>query len=266
MNGKLIAVIGALFVSLGLSAVSRAAFVIDFKPDTTPPANYALTWSGTHLAETPLGDATSNGDGVLAAQHGPGALLLGNGGGLTIGVPLVISYAGGLDQIGGVANTTTNTSTFYDVTLHLTGFADSGTADIGHTGVISQALGTGTFQLYTTIAGAPGQQLLLKGTVTDMVILGIQHQQTASVLSTVTFDTTTATGGILGHLLPGASGTLSWSLANLDTAGGFDVDGGTNILKAFDANMTGLFTSVPEPASLSILGLAALGLLRRYRR
>lgn len=272
MKGKLAAAVGAMLVSLGLGSTSWASLLVDIKPDPPSPLNNELTWNGTNLFETPVGPngggAISNGDGVAAATLGPQHQTIG---GLLIGTPVDLSgTAGGLAALGGITNSTDKSTTFYDVTLHLTLLNGVPPANVnpivpGIT-VLSQPIGRGTFELLSTpdvVSGA--QTLLLSGTVTDMVIVGLQNQTTASVQST----TVTYTNGlILGQWLKmggQASGQLSLSLLDVNTPGGLQVGANTN-LKAFDANMTGLLSAIPEPASLSVFGLAALGLIRRNRK
>jgi hypothetical protein len=248
-------VVLVLFAFFALATAADAGLLVDFKPDPVSTLVYEIGWTGSQLVQRP--GSVGNADGTLPAiNQTPG--------GLNVQTPLYI-----VGVPGSTINSTDNSTTFYDVTLQLTGLAASGPPIqnlIPGTGmtVVYQPVGAGTFTLLSTDPDGPGALLptvLLTGTISDAVIVGLLGQSTGSIQSSnVTF-----TGGVIN----GGSSTasLSWSL--LDVGGGLTVVSGGGFgttLQSFDANMTGQIT--PEPATMCLmgLGLGAIAINARRRR
>lgn len=278
MRGKLVI---ALLVSMGLSATAQAAWLLDFKPHPPTPTGtvkFEASWDGTKMFETPNGPIAdppgATGGGALSTSDPSiaGQVI----GGLIVGTPLFIPGVPLSDHVGGG-------TTFYDVTLRITPMiAGAGAAtqqDIGFgQSVIRQPLGVGGFELRASSpnpADPYAGQLLLAGHFLDATLVGIMlptGDSTQSVQSVAV----AYTGGLIGDVLPNKGiheNSLVWSLGGLNNGGLHVIDPtpnqpGDEFVAPFDADMTGLFYSqlIPEPASLSLLGLAALGLLRRNRK
>jgi hypothetical protein len=245
-------------LALGLTSSSFGALIVDFKPDPISPTIPEVAWSGTALAEAP--GSVGNSDGTTpSALQTPGGYL--------IQTPFVIN------GIPGSSLTNNNTATtFYDVTLDLSGFSASPGAaatNIAGVTIVSQPLAEGAFSLWSTDpddAGPASPTLLLSGTVGTAVVVGLGGQQTGSVQST----SLTYTGGAIYDAMVAAgfqagNGSFSWSLLDISTQGGLQLGQNQNVA-AFNANMTGLFSAVPEPASLSMLALGSLALAHRRRK
>jgi len=248
-------VVLALFASLVLATAADAGLLVDFKPDPISPSMYEIGWAGDQLVQRP--GSVGNADGTLMPAT------LQTPGGLNIQTP---QYIPGIP--GSTINTTDNSTTFYDVTLQLTGLFATGApvkSPIPFTTmtVVYQPVGTGTFTLLSTDPDGAGPGLptvLLTGTIADAVIVGLLGQTTGSIQSSnVLF-----TGGVING--GSAPATLSWSL--LDVGGGLTVVSGGlfgTTLQTFDANMTGQIT--PEPATLCLMGLgAAVVLVKRLKK
>jgi hypothetical protein len=228
----------ALFASFALATAADAGLLVDFKPDPVSPSMYEIGWAAGQIVQRP--GSVGNADGTLPAiNQTPG--------GLNVQTPLHI-----VGVPGSTINTTDNSTTFYDVTLELSGLHGVGLPgqySIGGMTVVSQAVGTGTFTLLSTNPGG-GATTLLTGTINSALIVGLLGQTTGSIQSS----DVDYTGGKIYDALIAAGGnpdgaSLSWSL--IDVGGGLRVVAGS--LAAFDANMTGQLT--PEPATLCLMGL-----------
>jgi hypothetical protein len=247
-------VVLALFVSFALATAADAGLLVDFKPDPVSPSMYEIGWAGSQLVQRP--GSVGNADGTLSpVNQTPG--------GLNIQTP---QYIVGVP--GSTINSTDNSTTFYDVTLQLTGLVASG-APIQTTIMpgmvwVSQPVGLGTFTLLSTDPDGAGPLLptvLLTGTITDAVVGGLLGSYGGNIASKhVTF-----MGGVING--GSAPAELSWSL--MDIGGGLKVVSsgvfGTT-LQSFDANMVGILT--PEPATMCLmgLGLSAIAINARRRR
>jgi hypothetical protein len=246
-------VVLALFASFALATVADASLLVDFKPDPVSSMMYEIGWTGSQLVQRP--GSVGNADGTQPPDNQ-------TPGGLNIQTPLYIVGVPGSER-----NLADNSTTFYDVTLQLTGLAATGApvqSAIPFTTmtVVYQPVGTGTFTLLSTDPDGGGPLLptvLLTGTIADAVIVGLLGQTTGSIQSSnVTF-----TGGVLN--VGSSAASLSWGL--LDVGGGLTVVSGGSFgttLQSFDANMTGQFT--PEPATLCLMGVGAVAVMASRRK
>jgi hypothetical protein len=245
--------VAAAIVALGLAGTSSASLLVNFKDVPASKTTPELQWTGSSLVAGP--GATGNGDGLLPTN-------LQTEGGLQIEAPYLINDP----AHGGIQNIAAGSTSFGDVTLALTGMAAPGGAAgaaMSFGGVVVQPIGAGAFTL-TSTNGPAGD--LLTGTINDGNVNGLLNSTSGAVFSaTVTFtggEIATAAGAV------GQSGTLSFSLLDILPPLGITGAGDTARLSSFGANATGLFSVVPEPASMTLVGLGAvgLGLRRRARR
>jgi len=228
-----------------LAGGAGAATIVDWKPGPTTPTMPEFNWTGAQLHDD-IG-AHGNGDGTLPPNTQ-------TGGGLNMETPFIIPGVPG-SSIDAVAGTTT----FFDSTLHLTGFNAAAPAGVLF-GTAVQPLGPGDFTLISTTG-----VLLLHGTVAASTITGNIGSQAGAVFSAndVNYD-----GGLIFNQLVASGGTLinndfSFSFVNMTPpvaiAGGF--------LAPFTTDATGLYQAdaVPEPTGLVLLGLAVVPLAGRRR-
>jgi hypothetical protein len=252
-----VVVSAAVVMGLVLAAPTFGYLLVDFKPDPISPQMDEIGWTGNALAQR-AGSVGSN-DGTLPPSNQ-------TPGGLQIQTPFSITGVPG-----STINALDGSTTFYDVTLQVTGMLFSGPAvtNVIFPGItlISQPVGSGAFSLTST---GPSFIDLLSGTVNDLVIVGLAGQNTGSIQSsTVTYTSGKIYDELVSHHGT-LTGTLSWSLLDIGSSG-LKIGGGglgTN-LSPFDADQTGQFNTpfIPEPATLSLLGLGVGAMiLGRWRR
>jgi hypothetical protein len=245
----LLAAVGGVVAAYSLSASSFGALLVNFMPTPVvagPQDAPELVWTGANL--TAGAGALGNADGNKpVTQQSPG--------GLQIQTPLRIDAAAN----GKVINDN-NSTTFFDVTMVLSGLPAVGTVQaLG--GAVFQGIGTGEFQLLSTAQGGPSQ-VLLAGTIDDGLITGTGTA--GNVISThVTYTSGLIYDKLIASGLSAGGGSLSFNMIEITPPlpGG---PGGT--LTAFAADAGGLFGVVPEPATASVLVLGAAGLGMRRRR
>lgn len=237
--------------SLLFTSAASATLLVDFKPQPT--------------GDQPEVVFGSVGPSAPALRAGPGSQANGDGhlplagqtpGGLAIETPYAVSglIAGKVANPGG-------TTSFYDVALILTGLQVSAPAGANGS-LVYQALGAGQFQLVST----DGATVLLNGQIDDAVILS-SGQGEGTVLSAHVH----YLGGAIFAALVQAEGLgnpqslpgeFSWSLLNMQAAPPMNQPGA--YLPEFTADVVGQFgVTIPEPATLGLLALSTLPLLRR---
>ncbi|MCY2932375.1 MAG: hypothetical protein NTV86_23350 [Planctomycetota bacterium] len=204
--------------------------------------------------------------GTNFGTPGPGDGQLPSGQQAAPGLLVVTPY--NIPGIPGGINSVSGTS-FYDATLRIVpvspatlGFPPAGSA-AAFAGLVYQPLGAARFEIWSTdpfeaSADIENPVLLLSGLAQTAEIKGLAGATSGLTLSsTVIYDG----GAILAASgLSSASGSFSWSL--LDASVPLGVDPTTGLLFPFTANGTGQF-SIPEPASMALLSLIALPMLRR---
>ena len=244
-----------------IASSAHGALIVDFMPEPASPGEAEFIWDGSSL---------TSGSGAFGTGFGPGA---GDGEsdpedqdipGLQIVTPFVIN---GLP--GGVVNAAAGSTTFYDVTLELTESLDAvGAPDSLFAVYVVQELTGGQFRILSTDPVAGGveddYEVLLAGTIQTAAIAGILNSDTGAVLSaTIDYTGGAIYDAALAHL--GANdltGSFSWSLLDIDAP--LSITGGT--LDDFEANGTGQFSGVPEPATLVLLLSGAFAVAARRRR
>jgi hypothetical protein len=178
--------------------------------------------------------------------------------------------------VGYFQNNVANSTSFFDVSLHLTGLTPKGSAVVtpiaGPINMVTQLLNSGTFQLlsYSPTSTDP-EILLLEGQANNATINGFLGQGTGGVLSA---DVTYTKGTIYNALAQSLSvsqgtpisGSLSWSLLNINPVLAVSGSAGSYTLQNFTADMTGNFEAIPEPASVGLLAVGGVALLLSRRR
>jgi hypothetical protein len=236
----------------------QADEILNFNPEPISPSvttHPEFIWSQVNGLDTGTG-AHGNGDGHLYGSVGFSAP------GLTISVPFDIPGIPGSDVIDG-------TTSFYDATLKILSGLNAAAPVVNAGGYLIQALTSGTFEIRSSnIAGNPSSnQVLLAGIISSSAITGGVN----SSVGAITSDDVTFTSGLVYDALVeenfSLTGTFSFSLLNITNR--LAVSG--NYLRNFSANGNGLFsaevifTPIPEPASLGLLSLVGMTLVRRRR-
>jgi hypothetical protein len=250
---------GVLIAGIGASAAKAALVTFTtFTPTPISPTMPEIIWTNSGVvgtsALTPGSGSASNGDGTQSTlnQTQPGLQVH-----TFFSIPFAASF-GGTNNIDG-------STTFYDVSLSLTGLNDNGPA-IGTS--IAQPLTGGTFAFFSTtdVEATGGVQPLLTGTLDNAVLTGFAGSTQGAALSA----TITYTGGLIYNAYLAAGGTdnsggMSWTL-QLSPPMSIGANGRTS---SFTANTSGEYNIeevVPEPGSLSLLAIAGAAMLASRRR
>jgi len=156
-----------------------------------------------------------------------------------------IEYTGGLNFIPDV---NTNAASFT-----LQGLAEVGPANVFGSLVIQNFLG-GQFSLFD-----PANVLLLQGPLTNSALTGVLGPPGTGALFTTTLGT--VTGGTLAPFIVPGTVSLSMNMTTVNGGNGFAVAGGGPQLNPFlaDASLSIAADTVPEPATMTLLGLASAG-------
>jgi hypothetical protein len=154
-----------------------------------------------------------------------------------------------------------------DITLPVASYTLSGLQEVGPATVfggslVSQNFVGGQFSLYD-----PSNTLLLQGPLINSALTGtLGPPGTGAIFSTTL---TGVTGGTLAPFIVPGSISMSMEMTNVNGGAGFTIPGGSPFLGAFQADATTSISAspIPEPASLSLLLVAATpALLRRRTR
>jgi hypothetical protein len=268
MSRKSVLVLAATLLVMGLASASYGALLVDFKPDPVSTSLDELGWTGSQLQDRP--GLLGNGDGTLGINSQ-------TPGGLNIQTPFNITGV----IPGKWINTGSGSTTFYDVTLDLASDGDSFKANgpasllniMPGIDLVYQTLKPGVFKLWSSAADTSNDPLtrvlLLEGTITNAFIVGMQYSTTASLQS----GNVTYTGGVIKDALFAAvgaggltGGSLSWSVLDIGNGAGGSLQVVGGGLQAFDADLTGQFNYLPEPATLCLMALGAVAVLVRRRK
>lgn len=265
----------AVLVCAALPAISQAAVVAPtdfniatFQPEPASAIIPEFIW-GPINQNPPEFFSGAGAIGTGFGVPGPGDGQLPSAQQLPPGLLVVTPF--NIPGIPGGINSPSGTS-FYDATLKILpvtpsalGFRPSGLAG-SFAGIVVQPLGAARFEIWSTdpidAAGdVENPVLLLSGLAQTAEIKGLLGDVQGLTLSAlVTYD-----GGeiLAASGFSGAGGSFSWALNDVSPPLG--IDPGTGYLIPFTANGNGQF-SIPEPASMALLSLTALPLLRRKRR
>lgn len=248
---------------------AQGAFqLLQFQPIPVSPPIPEFSWTGPGGNFIDAAGAHGNGDGTLpvANQTAPG---------LEIDTPLTINAAAST----GIQHNADGSTTFYDASMTLSDsptlatpnnatFLDTGAVVAG--GNAYQTMSDGTF----TITATDGTTILLQGTISQNTLtVPLGGSSSGFEGGVVTY-----TGGLLFNALTnggfGLTGDTSISMTTV-TGQPIGVTYDPNVLasagiapatiSAFDANATGVFDVVPEPASLGLVALVAVIGGRRRR-
>ncbi len=221
--------------------------LLSFDAQTNPPPSNLPEFQFNGSFTTGAG-STGDGDGAL--------LGLGTDPGLTINTPLTIA-PGTL----GEQNNLDGSTTFYDVTLQLTGLSASGGAGSGP--LLNQLLTSGTFLFSSSNSGGGPGTPLLGGTFTSAHIVGASNSSSGDELSgTITYNS----GLIYSRLVAQGGGITGGNTVALNSIS--PVLGTTSgTLNNFSADGNGTFnvTLLPEPSAISLLLVGGAALFRRRR-
>jgi hypothetical protein len=154
-----------------------------------------------------------------------------------------IEYTGGLNFI---PDLNTDTASFT-----LQGLTEVGAANVFGSLVIQNFLG-GQFSLYD-----PSNVLLLQGPLTNSALTGVLGPPGTGALFTTTLGA--VTGGTLAPFIVPGTVSLSMNMTTVNGGSGFVVAGGGPQLNPFlaDASLSIAAETVPEPATMTLLGLAS---------
>ncbi|HVT30636.1 MAG TPA: PEP-CTERM sorting domain-containing protein [Lacipirellulaceae bacterium] len=250
--------LAATAASLAIYSFASAATIVDFKPlpvsPTMPEFQFNRALGGGIPVFRAAAGATGNGDGTLPVPNQVA-------GGLDAETPFIIP---GIP--GSAINFAAGTTEFFDSTLQFPAGLAANAPAIAAGGAFIQQLSPGTFNLFST--DPPGPQLptlLLSGNIsTASFVIGAFNAGAAFNATGVNY-----TGGVIFNALVAAGGTVngnSLSFSMVDVAPPFGI-AGDGFLANFTANGTGLFNVnvIPEPASLTLVALAAGALFFRRR-
>jgi hypothetical protein len=261
---KRICTLAGVLLALAVAASSaQGGLLADFVPEPASPGIPEFFWDGGALHEA-LG-AYGNGFGVAGPGDGELPTAAQTTTGLLVESPFTVPGI-----LGSEINGATGATTFYDCTLRVppAGIPAAGPVST-ILGVLVQPLGPSEFEIWSTdpvdaLGDVENPVLLLAGHLDTGVITGVGGADTGATLSA----TVTYTGGAILDASPYSdlvTGSFSWSL--LDVAPPLAVGANAN-LAPFEANGTGQFSGVPEPATALLMGagMAGLAALRRQRK
>jgi hypothetical protein len=217
-----------------------------------------------------LGSPVANGETVLKLSlASTGADLAMNAGGVLGTVnDGIVSTTG--DQNTAVDYTGFLNPLFTDIpanaSFSVAGLQRTGPSSIIGATVIVQDFFGGTFNLYDT---APGNNLLLRGDLTDSTLTGVIGGSGTGSIFTTRVGNFTA-GSLLPYLVANSL-NVSMALTNVNGGNGFSVSGFPFTLQPFttdaSVNISADTSGVPEPTSIAIalLGAMGFGFSRRRR-